>query len=57
MTEPENRAEIVNAIRILYQDSQERLDLGKKGREYVETRYSRKMLAERYISVMQSSKK
>ena len=56
LAEPENTAEIVNAIRILYQDSQKRVDLGKNGRKYVETRYSREMLAERYVSVMQGSK-
>ena len=57
VTEPENTGEIVNAIRVLYHDPQKRLDLGKNGREFVEARYSREMLAEKYISVMRGSKK
>lgn len=56
VTEPENTAEIVDAIKDLFQDPQKRLDLGKNGREFVEARYSREMLAQKYISVMQGSK-
>lgn len=52
VVEPENTAEIVNAIRVLYQDPQKRLELGKNGKVFVEARYSREMLAEKYTSVM-----
>lgn len=53
MAEPENAGEIINAIKALYRDPQRRLELGQNGRKFVEARYSRESLAEKYISVMQ----
>jgi len=53
LAEPENTAQVTEAIKTLYQDAQKRADLGHKGRAFVESRYSRKSLADTYISLMQ----
>ena len=53
VTEPEDTQGIANAIKALYNDPQRRIKLGQNGRKYVEDNYSRKSLAEKYLSIMQ----
>ena len=53
VTEPEDTQGIANAIKALYNDPQGRIKLGQNGRKYVEDNYSRKSLAEKYLSFMQ----
>lgn len=50
--EPENVAALVHAIEMLASDSALRHRLGHNGRRHVETFYSRKALASRYLSLL-----
>ncbi len=52
VTKPEDIQGIQMAILDLYNDPQRRITLGLNGREYVEANYSRKSLAEKYLSIM-----
>ncbi len=49
---PENPAELVWAIKILKNNPQQCGQLGKNGRIFVEKNYDRKMLARKYLTVM-----
>jgi glycosyltransferase involved in cell wall biosynthesis len=50
--EPENPQQLRNAILSLYQDPQQRLQLGKNGRLFVEQFYNREVLADAYINAI-----
>ena len=49
---PENRDALVQAIRDLARDPQRLAAMGTRGREFVESNYSRPVLAGRYLDVL-----
>ncbi|MCX8064022.1 MAG: glycosyltransferase family 4 protein [Candidatus Hydrogenedentes bacterium] len=51
--EPENHEEFANAILKLAKDPEMRIELGKRGREYVVKYFSRKENAKRYLEVFE----
>jgi glycosyltransferase involved in cell wall biosynthesis len=53
VTPPEDLQGIVTAIRNLYRDPRRRAELGQNGRKFVESHYSRKSQAAKYISLIQ----
>jgi glycosyltransferase involved in cell wall biosynthesis len=52
---PENAFDLANAIRSLAADPALRETLGSSGREYVRARYTRPVLADRYIQILRST--
>jgi glycosyltransferase involved in cell wall biosynthesis len=52
--EPENSESLANAIRYLAAHREEARELGRNGREYIVSKFSRRQSAERYIRVLES---
>ena len=51
--EPENADQLVKAVLRLYEDQPFRDQLGDNGRQHVETYFDRKVLAKRYLSILE----
>ncbi|RJQ53949.1 MAG: glycosyltransferase WbuB [Nitrospiraceae bacterium] len=51
---PENPEELARAVKILKGDSQRRGQMGQNGRAFVEKNYDRKILAKRYLELIES---
>ncbi|HEX3083081.1 MAG TPA: glycosyltransferase family 4 protein [Pyrinomonadaceae bacterium] len=56
VVEPENSGALSEAIRSLYHDRDETMQMGKRGRDFVVRNYSREALAATYISVLNEAK-
>jgi len=52
--EPENAAELAAAVVALARDPERRSRMGYSGRAYVEAHFDRRVLARRYLEVLQS---
>ena len=52
--EPENAMALVKAIRFLLTHPDERIAMGQSGRQFAENNYSRKILAEKYVRLIES---
>jgi glycosyltransferase involved in cell wall biosynthesis len=54
LVQPENPAELLEAVMVLYDAPAQRSTLGQNGRRYVAEHYSREVLAARYIALLKS---
>jgi len=55
VVEPENCKQIAESILKLYNNPGERIEMGKRGRAFVEGHYSREYLSEKYADVLQDA--
>jgi glycosyltransferase involved in cell wall biosynthesis len=55
VVEPEDVAAIKKAILNLFENKKLRLDLGQNGHRFVRENYSRKMLADKYLSILEDA--
>ncbi len=53
--QPENIDEMVGAILQLAESKQLRLEMGKRGREFVEQNYDRRVIAERFLKALEAA--
>ena len=51
--EPENYEQLANAVLSLYENPQLRKEYGNNGKSYVETNFNRKLLARKYLNVLE----